>query len=194
MTRWLRSESPARVTTPNGWRRSIVSDRLSMLQSPRQHPVKRFLSRVFSRAPIVPPEMLAGPIRGDLLGAEQLAERARAVARGERLREARASGRSAPLLERLRETRHILDVAHRRLMKAAQQDGAVGPAGDWFLDNYFVVQEHIQEVRASLPRGYYRELPELSTGSLAGYPRVYELAITLISHTEGRIDVDNVDL
>ncbi len=154
----------------------------------------RFFSRVFSRAPIVPPEMLAGPIRGDLLGAEQLAERARVVARGERLREARASGRSAPLLERLRETRHILDVAHRRLMKAAQQDGAVGPAGDWFLDNYFVVQEHIQEVRASLPRGYYRELPELSTGPLAGYPRVYELAITLISHTEGRIDVDNVDL
>jgi cyclic beta-1,2-glucan synthetase len=37
-------------------------------------------------------------------------------------------------------------------------------------------------------------LPELSAGALAGYPRVYDLAITLISHTEGRIDVDNVDL
>ena len=29
---------------------------------------------------------------------------------------------------------------------------------------------------------------------MAGYPRVYELAITLISHTEGRIDIENVDL
>ena len=70
----------------------------------------------------------------------------------------------------------------------------VGPAGEWLLDNFHVVQEHIREVRESLPRGYYRELPELAEGALAGYPRVYELAITLISHTEGRIDLENVDL
>ena len=69
-----------------------------------------------------------------------------------------------------------------------------GPPGEWLLDNFHVVQEHIREVRESLPRGYYRELPELAGGGLAGYPRVYELAITLISHTEGRIDLENVDL
>jgi cyclic beta-1,2-glucan synthetase len=47
-------------------------------------------------------------------------------------------------------------------------------------------------VRESLPGGYYRELPELARGPLAGYPRVYELAITLISHSEGRVDLENV--
>ena len=55
-----------------------------------------------------------------------------------------------------------------------------------------MVQDHIGEVRESLPRGYYRELPVLGGGPLAGYPRVYELAITLISHSEGRIGLDNV--
>ena len=55
-----------------------------------------------------------------------------------------------------------------------------------------MVQEHIGEVRESLPGGYYRELPELAVGPLAGYPRVYELAITLISHSEGRVDLGNV--
>ncbi|HKG90773.1 MAG TPA: glucoamylase family protein [Gemmatimonadaceae bacterium] len=74
------------------------------------------------------------------------------------------------------------------------QDTDVGPAGDWLLDNFHVVQEHIREVRESLPRGYYRELPELASGPLAGYPRVYELAITLISHTEARIDLDTIHL
>ncbi len=68
----------------------------------------------------------------------------------------------------------------------------VGPAGEWLLDNFHVVQDHIGEVRESLPRGYYRELPVLGGGPLAGYPRVYELAITLISHSEGRIGLDNV--
>ncbi|MGZ8392666.1 MAG: glucoamylase family protein, partial [Gemmatimonadales bacterium] len=47
-------------------------------------------------------------------------------------------------------------------------------------------------VRESLPSGYYRELPELASGALAGYPRIYELAITLIGHSEGRIDLHNV--
>ena len=68
----------------------------------------------------------------------------------------------------------------------------VGPAGEWLLDNYHVVQEHIGEVRESLPSGYYRELPELAAARWPGYPRIYELAITLISHTEGRIDLENV--
>jgi cyclic beta-1,2-glucan synthetase len=54
------------------------------------------------------------------------------------------------------------------------------------------VQEHIGEVRESLPGSYYRELPVLAAGPLAGYPRVYELAITLISHSEGRIGLDNL--
>ena len=90
---------------------------------------------------------------------------------------------------RLEETRRILDEAHDRLAAAADREVDVGPAGEWLLDNLHVVQEHIREVRESLPRGYYRELPELAGGALAGYPRVYEIAITLISHTEGRVEL-----
>jgi cyclic beta-1,2-glucan synthetase len=70
----------------------------------------------------------------------------------------------------------------------------VGPAGEWLLDNLHVVQEHILEVRESLPTGYYRELPELAAGALAGHPRVYEIAIALISHTEARVELDDLNL
>ncbi len=136
-------------------------------------------------------DRLAGPIRGELLGVERLAERAQEVAAGQRIATGRRARRRTPLLARLNGTRTILEDAHRRLT-AADRTADVGPAGEWLLDNYYVVQEHIGEVRESLPRRYYRELPELSTGPLAGYPRVYELAITLISHSEGRIDLDNV--
>jgi cyclic beta-1,2-glucan glucanotransferase len=88
----------------------------------------------------------------------------------------------------------VLDDAHSKLARAADREVNVGPAGEWLLDNLHVVQEHIREVRDSLPRGFYRELPELGGGALAGYPRVYEIAITLISHTEGRVELGNVDL
>jgi len=134
-----------------------------------------------------------GPIRGELLGPQQLAERARELAAAERLAPGRKGLPRARLLARLEETRRILEAAHDRLA-AVGEEVDVGPAGEWLLDNFHVVREHIREVREGLPKGYYRELPELLNGPLAGYPRVYELAITLISHTEGRIDIGNVDL
>jgi cyclic beta-1,2-glucan synthetase len=135
---------------------------------------------------------VAGPIRGDPLGAEHLAERAREIARGQRVDAGKRRART-PLLTRLDATRQILDSAHERLSAAAAAEADVGPAGEWLLDNFHVVQQHVREVRESLPSGYYRELPVLRSGPLAGYPRVYEVAITLISHTEGRVDLDNVE-
>ena len=139
-------------------------------------------------------ELLTGPIGGELLGADHLAARARAVARDQRLVTSSAPLRPARLLARLAETRRILANAQERLLSAAADDVDAGPAAEWLLDNYHVVQEHLQEVRASLPGGYYRELPELASGPLTGYPRVYEMAISLISHTEARVDLENVDL
>jgi len=137
-------------------------------------------------------DLLAGPIRGELLGAEHLAERAQVVAGTQHLASGSRARRRAPLLARVTRTRLILEQAHQRLTAAAALGRDISPAGDWFLDNYHIVQDHIGEVRESLPRGYYRELPALADGPLAGYPRAYELAITLISHTEGRVDLANV--
>ena len=122
-----------------------------------------------------------------------MAERAQSLAATQRVSTKRRGRRRTPLLARLEQTRGILADAYQRLTDAADSGTSVGPAGEWLLDNYYVLQEHISEVRESLPIGYYRELPELAAGPLAGYPRVYELAITLISHTEGRIALDNVN-
>jgi cyclic beta-1,2-glucan synthetase len=102
--------------------------------------------------------------------------------------------RKVPLLARLAQTESILEDIYDRLSERTDTQGDLGSAGEWLLDNYYVVQEHIREIRQTLPKGYYRELPELAEGHLAGYPRIYELATTLISHTEGRIDLDNIGL
>jgi cyclic beta-1,2-glucan synthetase len=139
-------------------------------------------------------EFLAGPLQGELLGTEQLAEKARTVARQQELSPRRRGRRAAPLLARLTDTRTILQDAYARLSAGASRGADVGPAGEWLLDNFHVVREQIHEVLETLPRGYYRELPELAAGPLAGYPRVYELTITLISHSEVRVDLTNLEV
>jgi len=137
-------------------------------------------------------DLLAGPIRGELLGAEHLGERAQALAAAQHPATRRGARRRAPLLARVTRTSGILEAAHQRLSAAATLGSDISSAGDWLLDHYQVIQEQIGKVRDSLPRGYYRELPELTDGALAGYPRVYELTIALISHSEGRLDLANV--
>ena len=149
---------------------------------------------MFSRSRNGSGEELVGPIRGEVLGAERLGERARAVARGHHLLPAQKQRGSGPLLLRLEDTRNVLDRVYHELNTGAEHGLDISPAGDWLLDNFYIVQEHIREIRTSLPKGYYEELPKLATGSLAGYPRAYEVAIELIAHTEGHLDLDNITL
>ena len=165
------------------------------------------LSRLFDRSPGADrrsgEDRRAGPFRGELLGAEGLATHARALARRQRMAEGPQrpaprrwfGGRDiGPLLSRLDETEKLLEEARDALTGAADREIDISAAGDWLLDNFYVVQEHIRDIRQNLPGSYYQELPKLAEGSLAGYPRVYELAIELIAHTEGHLDLENIGL
>jgi cellobiose phosphorylase len=156
--------------------------------------IRRIIKRFTDRDRDGRNELMPGPIHGELLGAERLAERARALAHSQRLAAPPVRAKRAPLLDRLTSTRQILASVQAQLSAAVAAGTDPGPAGEWLLDNYYVVQEHLREVHESLPRGYYRELPELAGGPLSGYPRVYEIATTLISHTEARVDLENTDL
>ena len=157
---------------------------------------RRILARLRSLAGDGGAPPLVGPIRGELFGAERLAEHARAIARGQRLVDApgRLTLGPGPLLSRLAESRRILDEARHELALASDRGVDISPAGEWLLDNWYVILEHIREIGASMPRGFYRELPKLASGPLAGYPRVYELAIELIAHTEGHLELSTIDL
>jgi hypothetical protein len=65
------------------------------------------------------------------------------------------------------------------------------PAEAWLLDNFYLIEQQIGLARRHLPRGYSRQLPRLADGPSAGFPRIYDLALELISHMDGRVDSDN---
>ena len=64
------------------------------------------------------------------------------------------------------------------------------PAAEWLLDNYHLVEDQIREIRDDLPPGYYRQLPKLAAGPLAGYPRVLGVAWAFVAHTDSRFAPD----
>ncbi|MCD9031114.1 cyclic beta 1-2 glucan synthetase [Luteimonas sp. Y-2-2-4F] len=96
------------------------------------------------------------------------------------------------LLARLRENEGLLDDASNLLTAMVRDDLRITPAGEWLLDNYYLIEEQIRLARRHLPKGYSRELPSLAEGPSAGMPRVYDLAMEAIAHGDGRVDAETL--
>ncbi len=82
--------------------------------------------------------------------------------------------------------------AYRVLAEAIKDERSITPAAEWLVDNFPIVDEQLREIRDDLPANYYRELPKLADGHLAGYPRVLGLAWAYIAHTDSRFDPDSL--
>jgi len=125
-------------------------------------------------------------IRAEIFSAERLEQHAASLAAAQTVTTRPVVVR--PLIARLRVNHKALLDAHRAIAKSIASGGAITPAAEWLVDNYHVVEAQIRQVRDDLPAGYYRQLPKLADGPLAGYPRVLGLAWAFVAHTDSRFD------
>ena len=111
------------------------------------------------------------PFRAELLGPDRLAEAAREIARGQQV--TREEGpKTTPLLELTASAAEGLSHDHADLNEIAQRRRIIAPAGEWLLDNYYLIEHQIIEIREDLPPNYGIELPRLVGGSgFEGLPR-----------------------
>lgn len=69
---------------------------------------------------------------------------------------------------------------------------SVSPALEWFLDNFHIVEEQLRSIKRDLPKNFYDELPKISSGEFAGYPRVYAITYTYVMKTDCRLDIHTI--
>jgi cellobiose phosphorylase len=129
------------------------------------------------------------PLQSELFSAEQMAAHGRELAASHLLGPAGARDR---LLARLDDNLRVLLATCSLLTAALKDRQRIAPAGEWLLDNFYLIEEQIRTAKQHLPRTYSRELPRLATGPSQGLPRVYDLALAVISHGDGRVDVDTL--
>ncbi|MGZ6240464.1 MAG: cyclic beta 1-2 glucan synthetase, partial [Syntrophales bacterium] len=96
------------------------------------------------------------------------------------------------LLTRLAENEEVLIGACTLLTAAVNANLPIAPAGEWLLDNFYLIEEQIRMAKRHLPKRYSKELPRLLNGPSAGLPRVYDIALEIISHGDGRVDPENL--
>ncbi|MET1081917.1 MAG: hypothetical protein ABWY12_02545, partial [Burkholderiales bacterium] len=96
------------------------------------------------------------------------------------------------LLARLAANESVLVGVCNLLTAAVTAKRRITPAGEWLLDNFYLIEEQIRTAKRHLPRGYSRELPRLAHGPSAGRPRVYDIALATIAHGDGRVDTESL--
>ena len=159
-------------------------DKPSLLQAAlHAHPTPRHVESATGEAPIEP------TLRAELFSAEQMEHHGVALAKQHKLSPRSSSDR---LLKRLDENAGVLLQACEALTSAAKANRRISPAGEWLLDNYYLIEEQIRIARRHLPKGYNRELPRLAQDDADGVPRVYILALETISHGDGRVDDESL--
>ncbi|SDM06194.1 Cellobiose phosphorylase [Geoalkalibacter ferrihydriticus] len=146
------------------------------------------ISKYTSRAHhVLRPDRETELLRSELFSLEQLKRHGQTLARRHRLDPSPGADR---LLPRLDDNARVLMAAHDVVI-AATPGQRIIPAEAWLLDNFYLIEQQIGLARRHLPRGYSRQLPCLKDDPSAGFPRIYDIALQLISHMDGRVDQDN---
>ncbi len=129
------------------------------------------------------------PLRSELFSADQMEQHGKTLAKSHKLSLGRAPDQ---LLARLAENEGVLIGARNLLTDAVKTNRRITPAGEWLLDNFYLIEEQIRTAKRHLPKDYSRELPRLLGGPSAGLPRVYDIALETISHGDGRVDTESL--
>ncbi len=159
-------------------------DKPSLLQTAfHTQAVSRHAESVNGETPMEP------TLRAELFSAEQMEHYGVALAKQHKLSPRSSSDR---LLKRLDENAGLLLQACEALTSAVKGNRRISPAGEWLLDNYYLIEEQIRIAQRHLPKGYNRELPRLTRDDADGLPRVYILALETISHGDGRVDDESL--
>ena len=89
--------------------------------------------------------------------------------------------------ERLRSNEQAILDAFKETLKACDEGEMITPAAEWLLDNHYLIEENIRQVRRALPPRFYRELPVFENVNGDRLPRIVVLAWLYIAHTQSTV-------
>ena len=96
------------------------------------------------------------------------------------------------LLKRLADNEDTLQQVRKLLNDSIKKNYQVTPAGEWLIDNFYLIEEHILIAKTHFPKNYSEDLPQLLNGTSDAVTRSYDIVLQIISHSDGRIDIESL--
>ena len=64
----------------------------------------------------------------------------------------------------------------------------IHPAGEWLLDNFYIIEETVKQIQRELPLKKYINFVGIQNGEYKGFARVYVLAAEILAYSDNKID------
>lgn len=96
------------------------------------------------------------------------------------------------LLKRLADNEITLQEVRKLLTDSIKRKFQIMPAGEWLIDNFYLVEEHIRLAKTHFPKNYSETLPQLAAGDASGLTRSYDIVLKIIAHSDGRINLERL--
>lgn len=128
------------------------------------------------------------PLHSELFSPEQMQNYGKILAQSHIL--CTSTRKQNGFLKRMDNNQAVLEDVRNLLTETVNANRRIVPAGEWLLDNFYLIENIILTTRRDLPLNYSRELPRLQNSADEGQPRVYAIAIECISHGDGYVDAE----
>jgi len=96
----------------------------------------------------------------------------------------------ADLLEHLNIWEQVLRNANAIFKAVPSNDLPISRAGEWMLDNFYVVKQTFRQIEENLPASFLKQLPKLDGMPLQGRPRIFALARGRMQLRKNLADLD----
>ena len=95
-------------------------------------------------------------------------------------------------IPKLKENFEIIEEVYHLLNEHIKLGIPIHPAGEWLLDNFYIIEETVKTILQEMPLKKYKKFLGISNGVDKGFARIYVLAYEIVNYTDNHIDYHNI--
>ena len=130
-------------------------------------------------------------INGTMLEKSQLEEHLKKIAASHNIKP--KSDKKTYPIQNLLENYEFIKGVYNLLNEHLKLEINIYPAGEWLLDNFYIIEETVKQIQKELTIKKYTNFVGLKNREYEGFSRIYVLAAEIVAYTEGKIEKENLE-
>lgn len=130
-------------------------------------------------------------IEGAILDVEQLKNHLEKMAMQHTLK--KQSNKNTYPIPQLLENYVKIKKVYQLLNEHIKLDISIHPAGEWILDNFYIIEESVKQIEKEMSIKKYINFTGIQNGKYKGFARIYVLATEIVAYTDNKISSENLE-
>ena len=130
-------------------------------------------------------------IEGAILDEEQLKNHLEKMAMQHTLK--KQSNKNTYPIPQLLENYVKIKKVYQLLNEHIKLDISIHPAGEWILDNFYIIEESVKQIEKEMSIKKYINFTGIQNGKYKGFARIYVLATEIVAYTDNKISSENLE-